>query len=111
MAIFHCIAEYNEWEDETWFHYFLDAPGVRDALQSVLSKGIYTLADPAGYSELKAEYLTNWDDGEYMQKHWFGELTKIDELKSATENQLYKGKIRDFGEELFETAYEAFVRG
>lgn len=37
-----------------------------------------------------------------MQEHWFGDLTNPDGLRTATDGDLYKGKIREFGEELFE---------
>lgn len=49
----------------------------------------------------EATRLTNQDHGEYMQLHWFGRLTKLDELKQADSQALYKGGIREFGEELF----------
>lgn len=103
MATFHCITEHNAWEGETWHHYFLDGPGVLDALQSVYSRtGDFVQLDTDEYTDEETTRLTNLDNSGYMQKHWFGELTDPEGLASATEQQLYKGGIRDFGEELFE---------
>lgn len=45
------------------------------------------------------ERLTNLDEGEYMQKFWFGRLINLEGLKQADSKALYKGKIRNFGEE------------
>ena len=101
---FHCLTETNEWEGETWYHYFLDEPGVLDALKDTLKRvddhdfedwETMTLTWP------EAERLTNRGHDGYMQEHWFGRLTKLDELKQADSQALYKGGIREFGEELF----------
>lgn len=52
-------------------------------------------------SDEESERLTNLDAGGYMQERWFGELTNPDGLKSSTDGDLCKGKIREFGKELF----------
>lgn len=100
---FHCLTESNDWEGETWYHYFLDEPGVLDTLKGVLKKEGHDFADWETMSLTwpEAERLTNLDTSSYMQEHWFGRLTKPDELKQVDSETLYKGKIRDFGEELF----------
>lgn len=103
MSTFHCLSEYNDWEGETWHHYFLDGPGVLETLTAVYERsGDFVQLDTDDFTEEEQARLTNLDNGGYMQEHWFGELTKLEELKTATEEQLYKGGIRDFGEELFE---------
>lgn len=49
----------------------------------------------------EAERLTNRGRDGYMQEHWFGKLTNLEGLKQADSETLYKGGIREFGEELF----------
>jgi hypothetical protein len=105
-ATFHCIIEYNDWEGETWYHYFLDEPGVLGILTALFEDKD---EDDNDFMDLEtttttwsdAERLTNQDHGEYMQPHWFGKLTNLEGLKSAASQDLYKGGIRKFGEELF----------
>lgn len=101
MELWHCLTEKNEWEGETWYHYFIDGEGVYEALRSaVKAADDLTLEESQEISWETATRLTNLDDAGYMQTHWFGELTDFEGLSAAKD--LYKGKIRDFGEELFE---------
>jgi hypothetical protein len=103
-ATFHCLTENNDWEGETWYHYFLDEPGVLDTLKLALKKDDndnYTDWETLTLTWPEATRLTNRGHDGYMQEHWFGRLTKPDELKQADSKALYKGGIRDFGEELF----------
>lgn len=105
---FHCIREDNEWEGETWYHYFLDEPGVLDILDRLMDvdeENDYVDLETVTLTWPEATRLTNMDHGCYMQEHWFGKLTKLEELKGADQKTLYKGGIRDFGEELF--SYES----
>jgi hypothetical protein len=104
LVSFHCIREDNEWEGESWYHYFLDEPEVFDVLMSLTER------ENSDFSDLEtvlitwdeATRLTNQDHGTYMQANWFGKLTNLEGLKNASDKELYKGGIRDFGEELFE---------
>lgn len=100
---FHCLTEENEWEGETWYHYFLDEPGVLDILTPLADndENDYTDLETMTLTWPEAERLTNQDHGGYMQEHWFGKLTRLEELKLADSQALYKGGIREFGEELF----------
>lgn len=101
---FHCLTEENDWEGETWYHYFLDEPGVYDILSLLQENEAYDFTDLETITSItwaEAERLTNQDHGGYMQEHWFGKLTKPESLKQADSQALYKGGIRDFGEELF----------
>ncbi len=103
-VIFHCLTETNEWEGETWYHYFLDEPGVLGiltALCDVDEENDYTEVETISLTWTEAERLTNQDHGEYMQLHWFGKLTNLESLRFAESDSLYKGGIREFGEELF----------
>jgi hypothetical protein len=98
------IVEHNSWEGETWRHYFEDGEGVKDAL----AVGPFMCAELRGpelveLSVEEAEARANLDDGEYMQAHWFGRLTDQAGLKAASEDDLYKGGIRKFGESVMET--------
>lgn len=102
LVIFHCLTEYNDWEGEIWYHYFQDAPGVFDVLESLTQLWGFVALETVTITWDEAARLTNQDHGEYMQAHWFGELTDIEGLRNATRDDLYKGKIRDFGKELFE---------
>lgn len=100
---FHCLTESNDWEGERWYHYFQDEPGVYDALALIQED------DANDFEELEtvsltwdeATRLTNLDHDGYMQEHWFGRLTNLEGLKTADSKALYKGGIREFGEELF----------
>lgn len=100
---FHCLTEENEWEGETWYHYFLDEPGVYDILSLIQENEVndFTELETCNITWLEAERLTNQDHGEYMQLHWFAKLTNLEGLKQADSEALYKGGIRSFGEELF----------
>lgn len=102
IVTFHCLTEENGWEGETWYHYFLDEPGVLDVLQSIeIGDTDFDSLETVIMTWEEAERLTNQDHGEYMQAHWFGRLTKLKELRDAPSDALYKGGIRDYGEELF----------
>lgn len=35
VVTFICLEEYNDWEGETWYHYFLNEPGVFDILNPI----------------------------------------------------------------------------
>lgn len=100
---FHCLTEENEWEGETWYHYFLDEPEVFDVLNSIVDNDENDFTDLTAdtFTWPEMERLTNLDEGEYMQKFWFGKLTNLEGLKQADSKALYKGGIREFGEELF----------
>lgn len=100
---FHCLTEENEWEGETWYHYFLDETGVYDVLNLIQEDEGYDFTDleTSSFTWTEAERLTNLDEGGYIQEHWFGKLTNLEGLKQATQQDLYKGGIRKFGEELF----------
>lgn len=105
---FHCIQEDNDWEGETWYHYFLDEPGVLDILDRLIDvdeDNDYVDLETVILTWPEATRLTSMDHGGYMQEHWFGKLTKPEELKGADQKALYKGGIRDFDEELF--SYES----
>lgn len=87
IVTFHCLTEYNDWEGETWYHYFQDEPGVYDVLTSLVNKD---QEDGFDFEELEtvsitwpeAERLTNLDTGG-MQEHWFGRLTNLEGLKQS----------------------------
>ena len=108
---FHCLTESNEWEGETWYHYFLDEPGVLDILKSVLKVDDHDFEDweTVTLTWPEATRLTNMDHCSCMQEHWFGRLTNLEGLKQADSQALYKGGIREFGEELF--TYETESEG
>lgn len=97
------ITERNEWEGETWYHYFKSADGVYSLLLSAVERSDGELEGPktAQLTWDQAATLTNQDDDSYMQTYWFGELTDFDGLSKADDKKLYKGGIRNFGEELF----------
>lgn len=105
IVTFHRITESNEWEGENWYHYFLDEPGVYETLRDLADAGEnendYTDLTTVRMTWDEATRLTNLDTGGYMQEYWFGKVTNLEGLKNATEKQLYKGGIREFGEELF----------
>lgn len=103
IVVFHCLTETNEWEGERWYHYFLDEPGVYDilALFQEDDANDFEELETISLTWLEAERLTNLDTGGYMQEHWFARLTNLEGLKQADSQALYKGGIRDFGEELF----------
>lgn len=101
---FHCLTETNEWEGETWYHYFLDEPGVLDILNCLMEvdeENDFIELETMTLTWPEAERLTNLDTGTYIQHHWFGQLTNLESLKQADSETLYKGGIRKFGEELF----------
>lgn len=77
IVTFHCLTEYNDWEGETWYHYFLDEPGVYDTLSLIQEDETYDFTDLETVSLTwpEAERLTNLDTGGYMQEHWFGRIT------------------------------------
>lgn len=101
-AIFHCLTEENDWEGETWYHYFLDGPGVLDVLKLAYKIGDdLTALETVSMTWDEAGRLTNQDHGTYVQCHWFGDLINPEGLRTASSNRLYKGGIRDFGRELF----------
>lgn len=101
--LWHRVTETNDWEGEVWCHYFEDGDGVLSALESAMERqSDLEEVDTIELTMDQACALTNSRDDGYMQKHWFGELTNIEGLNNATEDQLYKGGIRDFGTELFE---------
>ncbi len=103
---YYRLDEYNGWEGETWYHYFIKGPGAKEALESMLDR-----IEGHDFGELKtvklsdeeATVLVNLDDGGYMQTHWFGKLNVkvLNELVDGSD--LYKGGIRDFAEDLFES--------
>lgn len=103
LVIFHRVNERNSWEGETWYHYFLDQPEVLDTLKHLVDDPDNDLSSVTTLALTwdTAEKLTNEDCGTYMQCHWFGELTRAADLKNTKGQDLYKGAIRDFGEELF----------
>ncbi len=101
---FHCLTESNDWEGETWYHYFLDEPGVYDILNRLTEcdeENDFTELETCTLTWPEATRLTNLDTGGYMTEHWFGKLTNLEGLKQADSQALYKGGIREFGEELF----------
>lgn len=106
-VLWHRLTEVNEWEGETWYHYFL-----HDEENKVLGALEAAIIKPSPFTELKtvaltmdqAEVLTNRDDHNYMQAHWFAELTDFKGFAAATDKDLYKGGVRKFGKEVF--AYE-----
>lgn len=101
---FYLLSETNDWEGETWYHYFLAEPGVKKSIESA----IQVLGEESDFEEIKEvdlsdeeqTTLANLEPG-YMDIHWFGELD-IEKLKGATREDLYKGGIREYGESLFE---------
>lgn len=96
------LTEENDWEGETWYHYFVDGPGVLQALESAMEieDADYVDLEKVELSEDEAIGLANIDEGNYMSPHWFGEL---DIAKLAAAESLYKGQIRDCAEEIFDT--------
>ena len=102
MDKFYRVTEENDWEGETWYHYFLDDAGVLEALKTVYPKfDDFTGIDQVSLSHEQQVTLANLEPG-YMNIHWFGTLD-VDKLnKEATKENLYKGGIRNFGESLFE---------
>lgn len=96
------ITEYNDWEGETWHHFFPYSEEHYRILEKVIDKhqndGVFNI-QRTSLSWKTAEILTNYDDGGYMQAHWFGELTNLEGLINAV--SIYKGKIRFYGKELF----------
>lgn len=93
------VSERNSWEGETWYHYFLDEEGVEEALISAVgSQSDLSWPRRVSLTWSAAEALANEEPG-YMAPHWFGKLTNF-EVAQANEDDLYKGKIRSFGEEL-----------
>lgn len=104
MAIYYKLTEENEWEGETWYHYFLAKDGVLDALEAMWDRLSHDFVDleTIDLSDEEATILVNIDEG-YMQPHWFG-ILDVKKLSEVTEsNSVYKGKIRDFAEDLFES--------
>lgn len=103
IVTFHCLTEYNDWEGERWYHYFQDEPGVYDILSLIQENDVndFDELETVSVTWKEAERLTNLDTGGYIQEHWFGRLTNLEGLKQADSQTLYKGGIRDFGEELF----------
>lgn len=100
---YYKIAEENGWEGETWYHYFLAEPGVKEALERVLCLDGHDFGEleTIDLSDEEATVLANIDEG-YMQPHWFGELD-VEKLSTAVDSgDLYKGKIREYAEDLFE---------
>lgn len=102
---YYRLSEHNSWEGETWYHYFIDQPGVLEALKSILSRldghdleGVKTIE----LSDEEATILANFDNGNYMRPHWFGELNTEKLSLVSNSDDLYKGKIRDYAEDLFE---------
>lgn len=103
------VTEHNEWEGETWYHYFCDSDtvNVRDILLLAVAQcGYLEGPEAVQFSWDQAAILTNLEDDGYMQTHWFGELTDAERLTKAESTELYKGHIRDFGEELFTQSEE-----
>jgi hypothetical protein len=102
--LFHRVKEHNEWEDETWYHYFLDAPGVAEAIYLARQKEHCDLShtEKVELYSAQMEVLANQDDMSYMATHWFGKLVDFSGLANATEQDLYKGGIRHYGEDLLE---------
>lgn len=96
------ITEYNEWEGETWHHFFIYSEDHYHILQDAVIKhkedGAFSIRRTT-LSWEAAENLTNLDDCSYMQEYWFGELTNPEGLIET--GNIYKGKLRDYGEELF----------
>jgi hypothetical protein len=99
---YYKVTEYNEWEGETWYHYFLDdgegkvLSALEDACQDDLSE-----PELVELTEDQTDVLANLEPG-YMDIHWFGVLTDFEGLsKAAAASDLYKGKIRNFGEEIY----------
>lgn len=102
IPIWWLIEEHNSWEGETWFHFFLDGPDVFDAL----TIAVHASADLEGPSKEElawpvVEKLANLEPG-YMDIYWFGELRDPAELALVKTYELYKGKIRNYGEEMLE---------
>jgi len=104
------ISEHNDWEGETWYHFFSFSEDHYHVLEQAIAEhkddGSFFIRQKT-LSWQAAEDLTNRDDGSYMQKYWFGELTRADEILRA--ESLYKGRIRKYGEELFSYEDEALV--
>lgn len=102
---YHRLTEENSWEGETWYHYFLDEPGVYEALKSLLERfpdSDLTDFETLELSDEEATTLVNIDDVGYMQTYWFGylDVTKLSNISNV--DDLYKGKIRDYAEDMFE---------
>jgi hypothetical protein len=97
------LTEENSWEGETWCHYFLAEPGVFQVLEALLdrlSDHDFTDLKIVELSDEEATILANIDEG-YMQPHWFGKLD-VSKLSSvSSQEDLYKGQIRDCAEDLF----------
>lgn len=113
-ATFHCLTESNEWEGETWYHYFLDEPGVFDILNRLMEvdeENDFIELETMTLTWPEATRLTNRGHDGYMQEHWFGQLTDLEGLKQADSQALYKGGIREFGEELFSYETEEEEKG
>lgn len=97
------LTEDNSWEGETWYHYFLVEPGVFEALESLLDKSSdhdFQDLKIVKLSDEEATVLANIDEGCYMQPHWFGKLD-TEKLSSVSPQDLYKGRIREYAEDLF----------
>jgi len=96
------ICEHNSWEGETWYHYFLAEEGVKEALQAAVRSNVEDLSlREVTLTWLVAKALANEDTGDYMNTHWFGKLTNFGVAQASTDD-LYKGGIRKFGEEMME---------
>jgi hypothetical protein len=96
------LTEENSWEGETWYHYFLVEPGVFETLESLLDKSSdhdFQDLKIVKMSDEEATILANIDEG-YMQPHWFGKLN-TEKLSSVLPQDLYKGQIREYAEDLF----------
>lgn len=99
------LIEHNSWEGETWCHYFTSLPGVKEELNSLLSRlnnHDYSRLETVELTDEEATVLANLDNGGYMEPHWFGELN-VSKLATVVDfAELYKGQIRQYAEEIFE---------
>lgn len=99
IVTFHCLEEYNEWEGESWYHYFLDEPGVWEVLNGLVTERTEEDLDN-DYPDLTTVNMT-WEEATRLTNLDIGKVGSVEELRNAPEERLYKGGIRDFGKKLF----------
>lgn len=96
------LTESNTWEGETWYHYFEDHPGVSSLLQTLLDRSDvdFDSLEEIELTDEEATILVNLESG-YIDTHFFGVLD-LEKASHASDQELYKGGIRNFAKDLFE---------